>query len=376
MSPEDPLAEWVAGEKDVDRLLERARDRAARDDLERAATIYDRAYGLAPAHAAVRDERAALLDRLALEEHGLTFRYVPGGPFRMGDGAGEADERPEHEVWLSPYWMSAHPVSWDDFCRLMDWEPPPASCPRVKPAPTERDFHGASFHLREQNKVRLQYCEDHTLVAGDWHAHDPGQMWQSGGRAVPASEIFGEVPRADKVAAHRYGRKPMVAVAWQDAAALATRLSGVTVRHALPTEAQWEKAARGGLVGARYSWGNDRPTPQNCDFDRFGAFSIRPTGELPPNGYGLFATCGSIWEWTSDWYDRDYYASSPRQDPAGPASGEHKVLRGGSWADCEEAVTVSFRMSRPSSSWTGAKWDGHLTPNVGFRLCRRIVETG
>jgi formylglycine-generating enzyme required for sulfatase activity len=80
---------------------------------------------------------------------------------------------------------------------------------------------------------------------------------------------------------------------------------------------------------------------------------------------------GGVWEWTADWYDRDYYRHSPAHDPRGPDKGEHKVLRGGSWADCAvEVVTVSFRMSRPVGE---EQESDHRIPNLGFRLCRQVL---
>jgi formylglycine-generating enzyme required for sulfatase activity len=125
------------------------------------------------------------------------------------------------------------------------------------------------------------------------------------------------------------------------------------------------------LIGARHSWGDEPPTPERCDFDHFGDFSIRPMRTYPPNGYGLYAINGGVWEWTRDWYDRDYYRLAPAHDPEGPGQGEEKVLRGGSWADCAEVVTVTFRMSRGSRSWKDGEWGGHFAPNIGFRLSRR-----
>ncbi len=164
----------------------------------------------------------------------------------------------------------------------------------------------------------------------------------------------------------------MVAVSWQSAEELARRLtaqrSGVTCR--LPHEAEWEAAARGGLPGRRYPWGDEPPAAERCDFGRLDEFSIRPTWKIPPNGYGLRAMSGTVWEWTADWYDALYYAESPGAYPAGPADGKHRVLRGGSWTDHPELVTVSFRFSRGSAPWQGGTWGDHLTPNIGFRLCR------
>jgi formylglycine-generating enzyme required for sulfatase activity len=353
-------------------LLEVARQLEEAGDQPSAATVYDRAYGIAPGLEEVGRGRRAVLDRLAVEEHGLRFRYVPGGPFLMGSEQGDADERPWHPVWLSPFWMSETPVSWTAYCRLMGWEAPPVGFPPApEGAPAEPDR--ARFFLHEANKIRLQYCEDRTRQARDWHSHALGQMWGSGGQTQSAQELFGSPARDDPDSPWTYDSKPMVAVAWQEAQELADRLSTSEVRYALPTEAQWEKAARGGLIGARYAWGNQPPDPERCDFDRFSAFAIRPMTTFPPNGYGLYAVNGGVWEWTRDWYDRDYYRHSPDEDPQGPANGQEKVLRGGSWADCAEVVTVTFRMSRELPGRREAARGNHLAPNIGFRLCRMAV---
>ncbi len=351
-------------------LFEIARQLEADGNLEGAATVYDRAHGLDPRAADVREGRERVLDRLAVVEHGICFRYIPEGPFLMGCHTGEPDERPWHPVWLSPYWLSETPVSWATYCRLMDWEPPPVGFFREE-GPPPQGHDPARFHLFEENKIRLQYCEDHTTRARDWHAHDPrDRWWRQGNQTLTGQELFGVPERSDPQAAWEYDTKPMVAVSWQSVQELTERISTTEVRYGLPTEAQWEKGARGGLIGARHAWGDEPPSAERCDFDRFHQFFILPMTTFAPNGYGLYAMNGCVWEWTRDWYDRDYYRASAERDPEGPAQGEEKVLRGGSWADCADAVTVTFRMSRGSSSWREGNWGRHLAPNIGFRLCR------
>jgi formylglycine-generating enzyme required for sulfatase activity len=97
---------------------------------------------------------------------------------------------------------------------------------------------------------------------------------------------------------------------------------------------------------------------------------------FPPNGYGLYAVCGGVWEWARDWYDRDGYGRSRTTDPEGPAEGEQRVARGGSWADCAEAVTVSYRMAFAVDEQQRREGlYGSATPNVGFRLCRMARVT-
>ena len=313
-------------------------------DLPSAATVYDRALGIAPHIAEIRKARRDVLNRLSVVEHGLVFRYIPGGPFLMGSNHGESDERPWHPVWLSPYWMAETPISWAAFCRLMDWQSP-AEGGFPRDPQREPGYERGRFYLSVETKMRWQYCED---------------------------RAFGETDDPDNEPPDTYDLKPMVAASWQEALELADRLSTSTVRYSLPTEAQWEKAARGGRIGAAYAWGNDPPSRECCDFDRLWECSIRPMKRFAPNGYGLYAVNGCVCEWTRDWYDRDYYRHSPHTDPQGPAEGEEKVLRGGSWTDCAAAVTVTFRMSRPSRSWRDSTWSGHLSPTIGFRLCRTV----
>ena len=171
----------------------------------------------------------------------------------------------------------------------------------------------------------------------------------------------------------RYDTKPAVAVAWGEAVAVGERISTRTVRYGLPTEAQWEKAARGGRIGSRQPWGDRLATRKNCDCEGFSGIQIQPSKTYPPNGYGLYAMWGGGWEWTAAWYDRDFYSESPTQDSAGPADGKEKVLRGGSWADCRDVCTVTYRMSRRID--TEDRWvPHHLTPTIGFRLCRTFVK--
>jgi formylglycine-generating enzyme required for sulfatase activity len=337
-------------------------------ELEDAAEWLDRAFAIEPDARQIQLDRARVLDRLAVVEHGLVLRYVPAGVFTMGSEAGEADERPEHPVALDPFWITEVPVSWAAFCDLMGWSSPPAGAPPDPPQVGEGGFDRRLFYRHQENKIRVQYCESETLGARDWHAHIPYQRWTSGNGATTTSrEMFGEVPRGNRNRPLYYDEKPMVAVAWDDAFALGERLSDAETRFRLPSEAEWEKAARGGLTGKRYPWGDVEPTAQTCDFGRFEPFAIQPPKRFAPNGYGLYGMAGGVWEWTADWYDAAFYAESPAERPLGPPSGSQKVLRGGSWADCVAAVRVSFRMALPVSGGGGG-WGPHMTPNVGFRL--------
>lgn len=346
-------------------MLDIATNLVSAGRLDMAATACDGAYSLEPENHEIVSTRKTILDRLRIEEHGLVFRYIPAGPFMMGCDDGDNDEAPRHAVELEGFWMTDVPITWAAYHDLMGWPPPPNGVPAetTKKKKTNDEFDAALFHLYQDHKIRRQYSETETVRARDWHAHAPDTEWQQGDVVKKARELFGEVARKDAARPWTYDEKPMVAVSWSQAAELGKKLTIPGVEYGLPTEAEWEKAARGGLVGCKYPWGNEAPTPERCDFDRFRQFSIRPPRSLPPNGYGLFGMSGGVREWTADGYDATYYAESPRVCPTGPTTVKQRVLRGGSWADCADAVRVSFRMGLdPKSSGD---------PTIGFRLVRR-----
>jgi formylglycine-generating enzyme required for sulfatase activity len=380
--------QWLLEIGDVNSLLTLANKSEASGNLHVAASALDRAFGLDSPNEMVRQLRQKLLERLAITEHGIAFRYIPGGPFLMGSDQGDPDEKPVHLVELGHFWISETPISWADYCRILDWEPPPRGMPKPTSSPPKPDK--AMWHLVNSNKMCLQYCEDETQRAQDWHAHAQGQQWQkgSGGPTVSSQEIFGKPRRGDPSKAWSYNGKPMICVGSEQAHAFCMKMSSphsesksllaslfsrknaetetpATPRYRLPTEAEWEKAARGGLVSCKYPWGTNPPTNELCDFNRFEKFSILPMKQFPPNSYGLYAMSGGVWEWTTDWYDAEFYVRSPRRDPHGPQDGRQRVVRGGSWADCSDAVTVSFRMSMSDDAIPN-----QTNPNIGFRICR------
>ena len=146
---------------------------------------------------------------------------------------------------------------------------------------------------------------------------------------------------------------PVYNVSWEDADAYC-RWAGKR----LPTEAEWERAARGGLDGLDYPSGDKLDAKQ-------ARFNVPdgpgPVKAYPPNAFGLYGMAGNVSEWTADWFDGGYYGRGEASDPKGPSGGDYKVIRGGAWSDSPRRVTVFFRnWVRPSQR----------TPNIGFRCAQ------
>jgi formylglycine-generating enzyme required for sulfatase activity len=153
----------------------------------------------------------------------------------------------------------------------------------------------------------------------------------------------------------KYPRHPVVGVSWDDAREYAEWRG-----KRLPTEAEWEYAARGGLAGMRYPNGNTLDSSQ-VNFARSLDKSTVPVGSYAPNGYGLCDMIGNVVEWVADRYDADYYSRSPEQDPPGPDKGRFRVIRGGGWHSGPGCTAVDYRNALPRN------W---LDFNVGFRCAR------
>ena len=142
-------------------------------------------------------------------------------------------------------------------------------------------------------------------------------------------------------------RQPVVAVSWFDAVAYCAWLSTVTGSHyRLPTEAEWEKAARGRAERLAFPWGNDPPMSRPGYYARWKT-GPEPAGQSEPNDYGLFEMCENVHEWCSDWFAADYYTISPDRNPQGPEEGARKASRGGSWRHHIKISRCSARSSIP-----------------------------
>ncbi|MCP4698866.1 MAG: SUMF1/EgtB/PvdO family nonheme iron enzyme, partial [Gammaproteobacteria bacterium] len=158
------------------------------------------------------------------------------------------------------------------------------------------------------------------------------------------------------------GKRPVINVSWNDAAAYCewlTKQTGHSYR--LPTEAEWEYACRAGSEGA-YCFGNDEKQLKDYawSYENSGR-KTHPVGEKKPNAFGLYDMHGNVWEWVHDWFDEEYYAKSPKENPADSDSGSLRVMRGGSWASLGQYARSAFR---PRYSPV----DRNM--NLGFRFAR------
>ena len=304
--------------------------------------------------------------------------WIPGGEFSMGaadpdaDGSEEtdalADARPVHRVYVDGFWMDRTEVTNAQFARFVRETRYVTVAERT---PTAEDFPGAPHeNLVAGSVVFSPPARPVPLNAHlAWWSYIAGASWRH--PAGPASDLRGR------------WSYPVVQVAWEDAAAYA-RWAGKR----LPTEAEFEFAARGGLAGKRYAWGDElRPGGKfmantfqghfpDHDSGADGTAGLTAVGRFPPNGYGLYDIAGNVWEWCADWYRRDAYpaealigvAHNPRGptdsfDPAEPGVPK-RVMRGGSFLCssqyCARYLVAGRGKGEPSTG----------TNHLGFRCVR------
>jgi len=150
---------------------------------------------------------------------------------------------------------------------------------------------------------------------------------------------------------------PVIGISWVDARDYADWAG-----KRLPTEAEWEYASKGGLVGKNYPNGDELDSTF-ANYSLAGVDATAPVGSYPPNGYGLHNMAGNVWEWVADYYDGDYYAASPVTNPGGPEDGKFKVIRGGGWHSGPGCNRVYYR-SALQSNWVDFA--------VGFRCVKDL----
>ena len=281
--------------------------------------------------------------------------WIPGGIFVMGNDFGPPDEAPRHVVALDGFWMDAHEVTNRQFQAFVD------ATGYVTTAERQPEFTSLQpgvdadqlAILEEYNQpgsicsLQLNSEDDIDPVKGpySWWDYVIGASWKH--PAGPDSDL------ADLM------DHPVVHVSWRDANAYCEWAG-----KSLPTEAQWEYAARGGHEGRVYPWGNTRNPEgawlQNIWQGNFplentladGFKNTSPVGQFPANDFGLFDMSGNVWEWCSDYYQPDYYARSPLKNPPGPKESfdpqePHiikRVQRGGSFM-CSEQYCIGYRVA-------------------------------
>jgi formylglycine-generating enzyme required for sulfatase activity len=279
---------------------------------------------------------------------------LDGGPFLMGtddpDGYPADGEGPVHEVTLRPYRVDVHAVTNDDFAVFVD----------ATGHVTAAETFGWSFVFG--GLLPDDFPDTRGVQAAPWWRQVFGADWRH--PDGPQSDLDGR------------GRHPVVQVSWDDAQAYCG-WAGVR----LPTEAEWEHAARGGLVQQRFPWGDELEPggehrmnvwqgefpAENTRAD--GWYGTAPVDTFSPNGFGLHNPTGNVWEWCADWFSPGYYASSPATDPRGPDAGTHRVMRGGSYL-CHDSYCTRYRVGARSANTPDSS-----TGNLGFR-CASDAQDG
>jgi sulfatase modifying factor 1 len=271
---------------------------------------------------------------------------LDGGWFQMGSDdvyAYQQDgEGPVRSVRVDPFRIGARSVSNDEFAQFVE----------ATGYVTSAEHYGTSFVFA--GLLPDDFPPTRAVAAAPWWREVPGACWRhpEGGRSTLDA-------RADH---------PVVHVSWDDALAYC-RWSGLH----LPTEAQWEYAARGGLEGMRFPWGNtlrpEREHRMNVWQGTFpthntladGYLGTAPVDAYPPNGFGLHNMTGNVWEWTADRFSTTWHLGGTRENPTGPESGDRRALRGGSYL-CHASYCYRYRVSARMANTPDSS-----TGNIGFR---------
>lgn len=280
-------------------------------------------------------------------QHSIPQALVPAGSFVMGDSSGDRNpadgEVPQHRVTLEAFSIDATSVTNDDFARFAD-----ATGYRTE---AEEFGFSAVFHLAVA-------ADDEDLLG-----RPPQTPWWVGVRGADWRRPGGRHSSIEGLGDH-----PAVHISWNDAQAYC-RWAG----RRLPTEAEWEYAARGGLDQKKYPWGDEeiddggwRANIWQGVFPRTntledGWLTTAPVRTFEPNGYGLWQMVGNVWEWASDWFDPNYYRASPEASPIGPERGQARILRGGSYL-CHLSYCNRYRNSARSQNTPDSSMG-----NAGFR---------
>jgi len=260
-------------------------------------------------------------------------------------------EGPVREVTLDPFWIDRYPVTNELFSRFV----------QETQYATEAETFGWSYvfwaHLP---KARFRELVEDTVAAAPWWCKVRGASWSRP-----------EGPGSNLTSRENH---PVVHVSWNDALRFCA-WSG----QRLATEAEWEYAARGGLVQKLYPWGDRlRPAGQHrCNIWQ-GRFPEQDTGDdgyagtcpvdaFPPNAFGLYSVTGNTWEWCADWFDPAFHLQAGKVNPQGPREGSARVLKGGSFL-CHKSYCNRYRVAARSSNTPDSS-----TAHMGFRCAQNIA---
>ena len=280
---------------------------------------------------------------------------LDGGPFLMGTdytkGFPADGEGPVREVVIDPFYIDASPVTNAQFREFVE----------RTAFRTEAERFGWSFVFKGHIPgERYEELVDDTVLGVGWWCKVRNAGWQH--PEGPDSSI---TTREDH---------PVVHVSWNDALEYC-KWAGKR----LPTEAEWEYAARGGLEQKLYPWG-DELTPNGkhlCNIWQ-GDFPTQDLGEdgytgpcpphaFPPNAYGLYTMTGNVWEWCADWFHSSHHVTATRANPVGPPEGTSRVMKGGSYL-CHESYCNRYRVAARTSNTPDSS-----TTNLSFRCARDVV---
>jgi sulfatase modifying factor 1 len=283
---------------------------------------------------------------------------LPGGTFLMGSdhpGGFPGDgEGPVRAVSLSSFQVDRFPVTNADFAAFVE----------STGYRTEAEQFGWSFVFWSHIPVdRFDELVEDTAAPAPWWCKVPGSFWKQ--------------PEGPGSGIHESLNHPVVHVSWNDAAAYAAWAS-----KDLPTEAQWEYAARGGLEQKLYPWG-DELTPDGqhrcniwqgrfpeIDSSEDGYAGSCPVDAFQPNGYGIYSVTGNVWEWCADWFHTAFSSGAPITDPSGPLNGSGKVMKGGSFL-CHASYCNRYRVAARTSNSPDSS-----ASNIGFRCVRLSGRDG
>ena len=231
--------------------------------------------------------------------------------------------------------------------------------PHCVPVPAGYFLMGSDRGQDEERPVHRVWVDAFEVAAFQVRNRDYQVFLQSTGQPAPQHWTDPDFNHPDQ---------PVVAVSWFDAAKYCEWLSALSGRrYGFPTEAEWERAARGGRESLVYPWGNEPPSERPEYVARWGGevrgpLPVGPAGGSKPNPYGIYNVSENLHEWCADWFGRDYYAQSPERNPQGPETGERRASRGGSWRHQIKVSRCSARSSIPPS---------FEYADYGFRVVRR-----